>query len=186
MPRRHRVHQKMPRVEQVMPVGPAAGPDRLIRLVPRLDLHVRNEPGLLPRCEVSFHIGRDLLFPVQILGGGGCKPSTRITFSGGDIEPEVQEAIYKSGLLTRVDVLKVSHHGSAYQYLPMLEILNPKVAIISVGEGNSYGHPDGKFINELANRGAKVWRTDQSGGISVISTNKIRVVGKEWWKIRWD
>jgi len=56
---------------------------------------------------------------------------------------------------------------------------------ISVGEGNSYGHPDGKFITELANRGAKVWRTDQSGGISVISTNKIRVVGKEWWKIRW-
>ena len=106
-------------------------------------------------------------------------------FSGGDIEPEVQEAIYKSGLLTQVDVLKVSHHGSAYQYLPMLEMLNPKVAIISVGEGNSYGHPDGKFINELANRGAKVWRTDQSGGISVISTNKIRVVGKEWWKIRW-
>ena len=84
-----------------------------------------------------------------------------------------------------MDVLKVSHHGSAYQYLPMLEMLNPKVAIISVGEGNSYGHPDGKFINELANRGAKVWRTDQSGGISVISTNKIRVVGKEWWKIRW-
>jgi len=84
-----------------------------------------------------------------------------------------------------VDVLKVSHHGSAYQYLPMLELLNPKVAIISVGERNSYGHPDGKFISELANRGAKVWRTDQSGGISVISTNKIRVVGKEWWKIRW-
>ncbi|MFM9015239.1 MAG: ComEC/Rec2 family competence protein [Candidatus Nanopelagicus sp.] len=106
-------------------------------------------------------------------------------FSGGDIEPEVQEAIYKSGLLTQVDVLKVSHHGSAYQYLPMLEMLNPKVAIISVGKGNSYGHPNGKFINELAHRGAKVWRTDQSGGISVISTNKIRVVGKEWWKIRW-
>jgi competence protein ComEC len=106
-------------------------------------------------------------------------------FSGGDIEPEAQEAIYKSGLLTQVDVLKVSHHGSAYQYLPMLEMLNPKVAIISVGKGNSYGHPDGKFINELAHRGAKVWRTDQSGGISVISTNKIRVVGKEWWKIRW-
>ena len=106
-------------------------------------------------------------------------------FSGGDIEPEVQEAIYNSGLLTQVDVLKVSHHGSAYQYLPMLEILNPKVAIISVGKGNSYGHPDGKFINELTIRGAKVWRTDQSGGISVVSTNKIRVVGKEWWKIRW-
>lgn len=107
-------------------------------------------------------------------------------FAGGDIEPEVQEVITTSGLLSDVDLLKVSHHGSAYQYVPMLDILKPEIAIISVGSKNSYGHPDVEFVDELEKRSISVWRTDLSGGISVAPTNKIRVTGKEWWKIRWD
>ena len=106
-------------------------------------------------------------------------------FTAGDIEPEVQELITNSGLLTEVDILKINHHGSKYQYLPMLDLLKPKVAIISVGEGNSYGHPDPSFIGELRRRNIQVWRTDQSGGVSVASPNKIRVTGKEWWRIKW-
>lgn len=106
-------------------------------------------------------------------------------FAGGDIEPEVQELITNSGLLSDIDILKVSHHGSAYQYLPMLDILKPEVAIISVGRENTYGHPDGEFLKELDKRSIAVWRTDISGGISVAPSNKIRVTGKEWWKIKW-
>jgi competence protein ComEC len=106
-------------------------------------------------------------------------------FAGGDIEPEVQELITNSGLLSDIDILKVSHHGSAYQHLPMLDILKPEVAIISVGSENTYGHPDAEFLNELGKRSISVWRTDHSGGISVAPSNKIRVTGKEWWKIRW-
>lgn len=106
-------------------------------------------------------------------------------FSAGDIEPEVQELISKSGLLSDVDILKVSHHGSAYQYLPMIDLLKPEIALISVGAKNSYGHPDLEFINELEKRSISVWRTDLSGGISVAPGNKIRATGKEWWKIRW-
>ena len=113
------------------------------------------------------------------------KTSNLSVFAGGDIEPEVQEVITTSGLLSDVDLLKVSHHGSAYQYVPMLDILKPEIAIISVGSENSYGHPDVEFVNELEKRSISVWRTDLSGGISVAPTNKIRVTGKEWWKIRW-
>ena len=113
------------------------------------------------------------------------KTSKISLFTGGDIEPPVQELISKSADLTEVDILKVSHHGSAYQYLPMLDILKPKSAIISVGAGNTYGHPDSDLIAELIRRGVKVWRTDNSGGISVATPNKIRVTGKEWWKFRW-
>jgi competence protein ComEC len=113
------------------------------------------------------------------------KTKTLSIFAGGDIEPAAQEMITTSGYLSQVDVLKVSHHGSAYQYLPMLDLLNPKVAIISVGQGNSYGHPDKQFIAELISRNIQVWRTDQSGGISLATPNKIRVTGKEWWQIRW-
>jgi len=106
-------------------------------------------------------------------------------FAGGDIEPAAQEAITNSGYLKKVDYLKVSHHGSAYQYLPMLDQLMPKVAIISVGINNSYGHPSGQFIDQMQRRGIQVWRTDHSGGISLATPNKIRVTGKEWWQIRW-
>jgi competence protein ComEC len=67
----------------------------------------------------------------------------------------------------------------------MLDKLKPKVAVISVGEQNSYGHPDQQFITELNRRGIRVLRTDQSGGISLAAPNKIRVTGKEWWQIRW-
>ncbi|MEY4313953.1 MAG: hypothetical protein RIS93_533 [Actinomycetota bacterium] len=106
-------------------------------------------------------------------------------FVAGDIEPAVQEIISKSGYLAAVDVLKVCHHGSKYQYLPMLDQLKPKIAIISVGAGNSYGHPDPEYINELKRRNIKVLRTDISGGVSLAPPNRIRVTGKEWWQIRW-
>jgi competence protein ComEC len=106
-------------------------------------------------------------------------------FVAGDIEPAVQEIITKSDYLAAVDVLKVCHHGSKYQYLPMLDQLKPKIAIISVGAGNSYGHPDPEYINELKRRNIKVLRTDISGGVSLAPPNRIRVTGKEWWQIRW-
>lgn len=67
----------------------------------------------------------------------------------------------------------------------MLDALNPKVAIISVGADNSYGHPAPELIDELERRRIQVWRTDKSGGISVATPNKIRVTGKEWWQLRW-
>ena len=106
-------------------------------------------------------------------------------FTAGDIEPPVQEIITNSGELTSVDVLKVSHHGSSYQYFPMLDLLKPKVALISVGAGNRYGHPSSDLIAQLEVRRISVWRTDQSGGLALASPNKIRVTGKEWWQIRW-
>lgn len=106
-------------------------------------------------------------------------------FAGGDIEPAAQEEITNSGYLRKVDVLKVSHHGSAHQYLPMLDQLMPEIAIISVGINNSYGHPSGQFMDHLTSRGIQIWRTDHSGGISLATPNKIRVTGKEWWQIRW-
>jgi len=106
-------------------------------------------------------------------------------FTAGDIEPPVQEAIANSGDLIQVDVLKVSHHGSSYQYLPMLDLLKPKVALISVGAGNRYGHPSSDLITQLQDRQISVWRTDQSGGLALATPNKIRVTGREWWQIRW-
>ena len=64
-------------------------------------------------------------------------------------------------------ILKVSHHGSADQYPEMIEYQHPAVALISVGAGNPYGHPTTRTLGWLAQDGAKVFRTDQLGGLSL-------------------
>jgi competence protein ComEC len=67
-----------------------------------------------------------------------------------------------------VGVLVVSHHGSRDSALPaLLRRLHPAVALISVGAGNSYGHPAASTLAALQAAGARVLRTDRSGDLSV-------------------
>lgn len=68
-----------------------------------------------------------------------------------------------------LDVLKVAHHGSDDAGLPaLLSATGPELALVSVGEGNSYGHPSPATISELGEAGTGVLRTDQSGTISIV------------------
>ena len=106
-------------------------------------------------------------------------------FAGGDIEPEAQQAVLESGLVKKVDVLKVSHHGSAYQYLPLLDALAPRIAVISVGTGNSYGHPSPQTISALRARGIVVLRTDTDGAVAIDPSFRIRTKKRDWWQISW-
>jgi competence protein ComEC len=70
--------------------------------------------------------------------------------------------------LARVDVLKVSHHGSADAGLPaLLERLRPRVAAIEVGRHNVYGHPAAATVGALRAAGAAVVRTDVDGSVRV-------------------
>jgi competence protein ComEC len=84
----------------------------------------------------------------------------------------------------RADVLKVAHHGSATSTTPaFLAAVRPRVAVISVGAGNLYGHPDPRTLRGLAAAGAQVLRTDRLGTI-VLRTNGQRLVveaaGDRW------
>ncbi|WP_063832338.1 MULTISPECIES: ComEC/Rec2 family competence protein [Streptomyces] len=83
----------------------------------------------------------------------------------GDLEPPAQSAL--SGRLGRVDVLKVAHHGSAHQDWDLTGALRPRLALISCGEGNPYGHPSPKTVDRLRALGATVLRTDRAGDIAV-------------------
>ena len=68
--------------------------------------------------------------------------------------------------LGRVDAYKVSHHGSRDLGLaPVLERLKPSVAVVSVGRGNTYGHPVPSTLATLRTAGAQVLRTDQDGTV---------------------
>ncbi|MBI2795647.1 MAG: DNA internalization-related competence protein ComEC/Rec2 [Gemmatimonadetes bacterium] len=66
----------------------------------------------------------------------------------------------------RADVLKVGHHGSRTSTTPaLLDAVRPRLAIISVGTGNTYGHPSPETLAALARAGAQVLRTDRAGSI---------------------
>jgi len=68
--------------------------------------------------------------------------------------------------LSRVDAYKVSHHGSRDLGLaPVLQRLDPAVAVISVGRGNSYGHPVASTLSTLLASGTRVLRTDLDGTV---------------------
>ena len=70
--------------------------------------------------------------------------------------------------LDPVDVLKVSHHGSADPGLPaVLARLHPRLAAIEVGRHNRYGHPAQSTVRALASAGAAVVRTDRDGSVRV-------------------
>ncbi|MFG2512976.1 ComEC/Rec2 family competence protein [Streptomyces sp. NPDC048584] len=90
----------------------------------------------------------------------------------GDLEPPSQRALARSPTarrLTGVDVLKVAHHGSAYQDPDLIRRAAPRLALISTGEGNTYGHPAPGTVAALRAGGATVLRTDREGAIAVLA-----------------
>lgn len=91
----------------------------------------------------------------------------------GDIDIKNELALVSSGLLRRVEVLKVSHHGSKYSSASeFLEVLRPTYSVISVGKKNSYGHPNGDVLGRLEMVKTKVLRTDLSGTVEFETDGK--------------
>ncbi|WUO43962.1 ComEC/Rec2 family competence protein [Streptomyces sp. NBC_00285] len=91
----------------------------------------------------------------------------------GDLEPPSQQALLRSpagARLAGVDVLKVAHHGSAYQDPELIRRVAPRLALISVGADNSYGHPAASTVAALRAGGAVVLRTDRDGALAVAGT----------------
>ncbi|MBA3780276.1 MAG: DNA internalization-related competence protein ComEC/Rec2 [Nocardioides sp.] len=85
----------------------------------------------------------------------------------GDVEPDAQSRLARTLAGLHVDVLKVPHHGSRYQDLPFLTSLGARVALVSVGEDNDYGHPAAGTLAALSAAGARVLRTDVDGDLVV-------------------
>ena len=107
-------------------------------------------------------------------------------FAGGDVETDAQMQIAASGMVSPVDILKVSHHGSKSQYLPLLDALSPRVAFISVGKGNMYGHPAPSLIAALKSRHIATYRTDLDGALAFDSHLRERSMHRQWWNLGLD
>jgi competence protein ComEC len=86
----------------------------------------------------------------------------------GDVETEAQRALVAS--VPPVDVLKVPHHGSARQDPGFLAAARARIAIISVGAGNTYGHPAPRTLALLRHLGMRAYRTDLDGDVAVLIT----------------
>lgn len=98
----------------------------------------------------------------------------------GDLEPPAQQSLLRSyPALPQVDVLKVAHHGSAYQDAALLRAVHPRFALVSVGRDNPYGHPATGTVEALRAGGAVVLRTDRDGAIAVTGAGRgLRAVGR--------
>ena len=82
----------------------------------------------------------------------------------GDAERPSEDAMLARGLITPVTLLKVGHHGSRTSSNPeFLDAARPQQAVVSVGNGNTFGHPRGEVIAAFAQRGTRLFRTDQMG-----------------------
>jgi len=88
-------------------------------------------------------------------------------FLSGDIEKETeQKLVWREILKGQVDVLKVSHHGSETATSEeLLDFLKPKIAVISVGVNNRFGHPRGEVLERLNKRDIEIERTDEVGDV---------------------
>ena len=88
----------------------------------------------------------------------------------GDAEAVSESEMLSKGLDLSATVLKVGHHGSkSSTSQSFLDKVNPKYAVISVGKGNSYGHPTQEVMNRLKAKGIPVYRTDENGTVVAIS-----------------
>jgi competence protein ComEC len=98
--------------------------------------------------------------------------STSFLFTG-DAESESESKILQSSADVEADVLKVGHHGSSSSStVKFLKAVSPSVAVISCGQGNSYGHPHDSTLKNLSSLGITIYRTDTTGTIVIESDGK--------------
>ena len=89
----------------------------------------------------------------------------------GDIEQIAEERLiekYKNTNILKADILKVAHHGSKSSSIkPFLELVNPTIALIGVGENNNFGHPNEGVLQRLESLNTIIFRTDKNGEINL-------------------
>ena len=87
----------------------------------------------------------------------------------GDASNLVEKDLIKKYPDLKVDVLKVSHHGSTTGTCSeFLEVVRPKIALISCGKDNRYGHPSDAVLRRLEDYDIKIYRSDLMGMVKIV------------------
>ncbi len=92
-----------------------------------------------------------------------------VLFAGDAEEPTERWLLARAPERLRARVLKVAHHGSHFaSTAEFVAAVRPELAIVSVGRANEYGHPSEDALARLRAAGARVYRTDEDGEISLV------------------
>jgi competence protein ComEC len=110
--------------------------------------------------------------------------AVRVLLTGDAEGPEEDWLLEHDPRALEADVLKVAHHGSSTSTTPaFLAAVRPRLALVSVGAHNTYGHPDADVVQRLHDAGAQLLRTDRAGTI-VVRTDGRRITvearGERW------
>jgi competence protein ComEC len=97
----------------------------------------------------------------------------------GDLQESGQAAAVAAVADLKADVLLVPHHGSAHQSDAFLQAADERLALISVGANNDYGHPAATTLARLARFGGEVHRTDRVGSIAVSGSPSSLIVTEQ-------
>lgn len=143
----------------------------------------RNVPIVIARAGMVWHTddGLTLRFigpSLPFITGGNAINSNSVAFLlqyggfrmlfTGDAGSESEQRFLREGIDLHADVLKVGHHGSAYGSTPaFLAAVHPQYAVISVGRHNLFGHPAPSTLDALERAGAKIYRTDEDGAVTI-------------------
>ena len=94
----------------------------------------------------------------------------------GDIEEIAEKRLcelYRNTNKLQADIIKVAHHGSkTSSTLSFLKLVNPQIALIGVGADNNFGHPNEGVLERIKKLGTQIYRTDQTGEVSIVIDKK--------------
>ncbi|MDR6225093.1 DNA internalization-related competence protein ComEC/Rec2 [Desmospora profundinema] len=142
-------------------------------------------PDVGTAWEVEAGIHLQFLHPGEDLGSDPNNDSVvflltafdRHILMTGDIEEEAERQIIRRWELPPLDLLKVAHHGSRTSTGQVwLDHSRPRMAIISAGRNNRYGHPSPEVVERLQMRDIPLWRTDRDGAVTFI-------LNKSGWRV---
>lgn len=133
----------------------------------------------VPKVDDVYSLGSSKVTILGVNGGSDTNDTSivlKVTYGktsfvfAGDAERDAEQAILNRGTDISATVLKVGHHGSdtSTSYLWLREVM-PDYAVISVGKGNSYGHPTDDTLSRLRDADVKTYRTDLNGDITFTS-----------------
>jgi len=129
---------------------------------------------------ISSRTVLELLHPFENLAGQKFKDSNNtsivvklisnnksILFTG-DIYKSIEKQLIQNNADLGADVLKVGHHGSKTSTSnEFIQAVSPEIAVIQLGQNNSYGHPHEQTLETLLNNNVQILRTDESGDINL-------------------
>lgn len=129
----------------------------------------------VPKVGAAYSLGSAKVTILGVNGGSDTNDTSiilRIDYGNtsfvftGDAEREAEQAALDSGQNLKATVLKVGHHGSdTSTTYPFLRAVMPQYALISVGTGNSYGHPTADTLSRLRDADVTTFRTDLQGDV---------------------